>query len=174
MKNLLNTMPYSLDQLHVNFEEDKLILKTTEGSHYVFPYSKIQMIHLTGKEGRFYYPTMIIELKDESRFKIFGYGIFSSKAKKKEFSSLVTELHQHLEPYKKTVIFKAGMSMGKWGAFALISAGVGMIYNATLDEPFFKPERSLASGLAMIALAILMFRNSGGTYDPDKIPAKYL
>lgn len=172
--NFISTMIYSLDQLHVAFEEEKLILKTTEGTHYVFPYSKIKMIHLTGKEGRFYHPSMIIELKDESRFKIMGYGIFSSRAKKKEFSSLVIELHQQLEPYKKAVNFKAGMSMGKWGALVLFCAGGLMIYNATLEEPVFRPERSLSSGLAMIAVAVLLLRNSGGAYNPDKIPAKYL
>lgn len=172
--NFINTMTYSLDQLHVAFEEEKLILKTTEGTHYVFPYSKIKMIHLTGKEGRFYHPSMIIELKDESRFKIMGYGIISFRAKKAEFTNLVKELHQHLKPYKDTVRFSSGMTLPKLVILALVSAGVLLIYNATIDNPLFNPEKSFSSGMAFIAVSILFMRNNGGTYDPEKIPKKYL
>lgn len=168
------TTTYSLDQLYFTFEEDKLILKTTEGTHIVFPYSKINMIHLTGKEGRFYHPSMIIELKDETKFKIMGNGIISSKAKRAEFSNFVIELHQRLTPYKNSVNFNAGMSMPKLGIVALLCAGSAMIFHATIDEPFFNPEKSFAGGMAMITVSILLMRNKGGTYDPEKIPKKYL
>lgn len=157
------------------FEDDKLVIKPTTDGNIVFPYSKIKMIQLTGKEGRFYHPSMIIEMKDESRFKILGYGILTSRAKKNDFSNFVIELHQHLKPYKGTIDFTSGMSLPKPGILAIFCIGLMLIYNATRENPvLFATEKSLTSGLAFIAVSVLFMRNNGGTYDPEKIPSKLL
>ena len=168
-------MSYSFDHLNIEFTEDKLLItRISESSNLVFPYSKIQEIHLTGKEGRFYHPSIIIHMKDDSKYKIMGYGIISRPSRRKEFSEFVLSLHQHLDPYKKSIIFKSGMSLPKWGILGLLCLGMLAIYNSTLDTPVFKPESSLLFGLVVITVSIMFMRTNGGTYDPENIPAKLL